>query len=239
MLYLIGLGLSKDSISIEGLDALKKCKKIYLENYTVEFPYSKEELEKILKKKIFDADRSFVESLEIVKEAKKENVALLVYGSPLTATTHISIIQECKAKKVKCEIVYNASILDAVAETGLQSYKFGKVASMPKWAESFKPTSFVELLKENRNSGAHSLILIDIGLEFKNALKELIESADSEHFELGDILVCSRLGMSDSKMFYGSVDTLNKKAKVKAPFCIIIPGKMHFLEKEVVEGFKA
>jgi len=49
----------------------------------------------------------------------------------LTATTHISLIEEAKRCGVKYKIIYNASILDAVAETGLQLYKFGKVTSMP------------------------------------------------------------------------------------------------------------
>ena len=38
MLYLIGLGLNEKSISLEGLEAVKKCKKVYLEGYTVDFP---------------------------------------------------------------------------------------------------------------------------------------------------------------------------------------------------------
>ena len=41
---LIGLGLSKDSITAEAMKVLKKCEKIYVEDYTVNFPYSFEEL---------------------------------------------------------------------------------------------------------------------------------------------------------------------------------------------------
>jgi len=96
MLYLIGLGLNEKGISKQGLEALDKCKKIYLESYTVDFPYSIEELEKVIEKKIIPANREKVENLSIVEEAKKENIALLVYGSPLFATTHITLIQEAK-----------------------------------------------------------------------------------------------------------------------------------------------
>ncbi|KKM86908.1 hypothetical protein LCGC14_1274180 [marine sediment metagenome] len=46
MLYLIGLGLNEKGISLEGLEAVKKCEKVYLESYTAEIPYSKEDLEK-------------------------------------------------------------------------------------------------------------------------------------------------------------------------------------------------
>ena len=48
MLYIIGLGLDKSGISLHGKKILKSAavKKIYLEEYTVDYPYSKKELEK-------------------------------------------------------------------------------------------------------------------------------------------------------------------------------------------------
>ena len=49
--YLIGLGLNPSSISVEALEVLKKCKKIYLEDYTSNFPYSIKKLEKTIRKK--------------------------------------------------------------------------------------------------------------------------------------------------------------------------------------------
>jgi diphthine synthase len=179
-LYLIGLGLNERGITKEGLEAIEKCKRIYLENYTVDFPYTAHQLEEIINKKIKIADREKVEDLSIVDEAQKLNVALLVYGSPLTATTHITLIDECRKSGIKYKIVYNASIFDAVAETGLQLYKFGKVASMPLWKKSFEPTSFMKIVQQNMSQEAHSLILVDIGLEFRDALKQLKKSA-KEH----------------------------------------------------------
>jgi diphthamide biosynthesis methyltransferase len=44
MLYLIGLGLNTKGISKEGLLILEKCHKVYIEGYTVDFPYDLEEL---------------------------------------------------------------------------------------------------------------------------------------------------------------------------------------------------
>src|SRR3989344_428372 len=98
MLYLIGLGLSKNSLSSEAQEIVEKSHKVYLENYTVEFPYSLEELEKQLGKKIILANRDAVESHldDIIKEAKKQDVSILVYGNPLMATTHVTILQEAK-----------------------------------------------------------------------------------------------------------------------------------------------
>jgi len=74
MLYLIGLGLNERAISKQGLDVIKKCKKIYLENYTVEFPYSVKKLEKVICKKIIEIGRTDVESEMLIKEGKKNNI---------------------------------------------------------------------------------------------------------------------------------------------------------------------
>jgi len=227
MLYLIGLGLNEKGLSFEGIEAIEKCEKIYLENYTVEFPYPVEELEKIAGNKIINANRELVESEELINEAKKENIALLVYGSPLTATTHITLIQEAKKQGVEYEIIYNASVLDGVAECGLQLYKFGKIASLPK----FEADSFIEIVKENQKINSHSLILADIGLAFKDTIKRLEKIA-----EKNKIVVCSKLGTKEKKIFYGTLKELENK-DIKAPYCFIIPSKLHFLEQEVLETF--
>ena len=236
MLYLIGLGLNENGISLEGISALKKCEKIYLENYTVDFPYPLTELEKVTKKKIISLNRDEVESDRIVKEAKKENVALLIYGSPLTATTHITIIGDAKKQKVKYKIIYGASIFDAIAETGLQIYKFGKIASIPKWQKNFTPNSFMEIVKDNKKINSHSLMLIYIGLDLKDALDELEKSAKDFDLKIEKILVCSRLGTDNKKIIYDEIKNLKNKI-VKKPYCLIIPGKLHIVEEEVLKGF--
>ena len=183
-------------------------------------------------KKVRLANRGFVESLEIVDEAKHKDVALLVYGSPLTATTHISLVDEARKSGIKCTIIYSASVLDAVAETGLQLYKFGKITSIPK----FEADSFMEIILENKSINAHSLILCDIGLEFKDALKKLEEACKKNNFKsIGRIVVCSRLGTKEQRFYYDFIERLQEK-NIDAPFCIIIPGKLHFLEEEYLKG---
>ena len=236
MLYIIGLGLNSDGISKFGLEAVKKCKKIYIENYTVDFPYSMGELGEVIGKKIIPADREFVESLKIVDEARKMDIALLVYGSPLTATTHITLMQEAKASEVKCKIIYNASILDAVGETGLQIYKFGKIASMPAWKKNYEPDSFMQISQENLSMKAHTLILMDIGLEFPDALKQLEIAAKKYKIPLKKIIVCQCLGTRHRKIFYKEVYEFKEFTNVLKPYCIIIPSKLHFLEKEMLEN---
>ena len=236
MLYIIGLGLNEKGISLEGKEAVKKCKKIYLESYTVEFPYSLKDLEKSVRKKVIALDREDVEEGMLVKEAKKKDICLLIYGSPLFATTHISLINDCKKRKVKVKVIYSTSVFDVIAETGLQLYKFGKVSSMPKWQKHFKPNSFLDFVRDNRKIEAHSIILVDLGLNFVDAIEQLTRASETKNIKLDKILVCSRLGTKKGKIFYGKIKSFKKK-KIISPFCFIIPSKMHFLEKEVVEGF--
>ncbi len=239
MLYLIGLGLDKKGISQEGLEIARRCKKVYLENYTVDFPYKKGELEEVLGKEINPVNRDFVESLGFIDEAVKKDVALLVYGSPLTATTHIAIIEECKASGIKCEVIYSASVFDGILETGLQFYKFGKVASMPVWiaSENYKPDSFMKIVKDNQKIDAHSLILIDIGLEIEDALGQLQKAAKNHGVKLGKLVLCQRVGAEKKNIFYGTIEEIKERA-VKKPYCLIIPSKkLHDLERKSLEGF--
>ncbi len=237
MLYLIGLGLNRKGISIEGLEEAKRCKKVYLENYTVDFPYNLQELEEVIGKKIMPLNRSEVEGLEFIDEAEKTNVALLVYGSPLIATTHITILDEAKKSGIKTKVIHSGSILDAVAETGLQLYKFGKITSMPAWKKSYTPDSFMEVVKENKKIESHSLILVDIGLGFDDALNQLETASEKHGIEVEKLVLCQALGTKKSKIYYNKPEELRELRKIVKPYCIIIPGKLHHIEEEVLEDF--
>lgn len=238
MLYLIGLGLNVDGISKYGLEMIMRCKKVYLEKYTVDFPYSEGELKDVIEKKIISVDRDFVENFKILDEAKRMNVALLIYGSPLTSTTHISLIQEAKESGIKYKIIYNASIFDVVLETGLQIYKFGKTTSIPTWNDekNFTPDSFIDVIKENQSINAHTLVLSDIGLEFFKSMEQFEKSAKDKKLKLGKIVICQALGTKRHKIYYDFIGNLREK-NIAKPFCIIVPSKLHFYEKEILESF--
>ncbi len=238
MFSIVGLGLNKKGYSREAYDSIVKAKKVYVDNYTVDFPYKISNLQKQFKKKKFIlADREFIESFKILDDAKKENVVLLVYGSPLTATTHISLIEEAKKRKIKCQIVHGASIIDAVAETGLHLYKFGKITSMPKWERNFTPESFMEIVRQNESIKAHTLILVDISLKFSEALKQLEIAAGNRKVKLGKIIVCQSMGTKNQKIFYKKFEDLRNLENIKNPFCFIIPSDLHFTESEVLKNF--
>lgn len=235
MLYLIGLGLNKKGISVEGLEEVKRCKKVYLENYTVDFPYNLQELEEVVGKKVIPLDRSKVENLEFIDEAEKKNITLLVYGSPLIATTHITILDEAKKSGIKTKVIHAGSVLDGIAESGLQLYKFGKITSMPAWKKSYKPDSFIEIVKENKKIESHSLILIDIGLDFDDAINQLQKASEKHEIKFDKIILCQAIGTKKSRIYYKHIKELKEIRKVVKPYCIIIPGKLHHVEEEFLE----
>lgn len=244
MLYLIGLGLDKKDISYSSIEKIKKCKKVYLESYTISFPYDVKELEKFLstatkkKIKLIISDRDLMENKikKIIGEAKYGDIAILIYGDPLAATTHAAIIEEAKQDKVKYELLHAPSVFTGIANTGLQLYKFGKTTSIPKWQNNFKPTSFFDILLENQAIRAHTLILSDIGLKLEDALKELIFAGKTKDKDISDetIFICSKLGTQNEKITRIKISNLLKDKKIqsqiKEPFCFVYPGEMHFFE---------
>ncbi|RXW20441.1 hypothetical protein EST38_g5424 [Candolleomyces aberdarensis] len=165
MFYVIGLGLCDEKdISIRGLEAVKGASRVYLEAYTSILMISQERLEAFYEKPIIVADRDMVEtqSDEILKDADKEDVALLVVGDPFGATTHTDIVLRARALGIPTRVIHNASIMNAVGACGLQLYNFGQTVSLVFFTETWKPDSYYDRVKENVKLGMHTLVLLDI-----------------------------------------------------------------------------
>ncbi|KAG6820831.1 diphthine synthase [Arthromyces matolae] len=165
MFYIIGLGLSDErDVTFRGLEAIKKCSRVYLEAYTSILMVQKERLEAFYGKEVILADRDTVEtqSDEILHNADKEDVCLLVVGDPFGATTHTDIVLRARSLKIPTRIIHNASIMNAVGASGLQLYNFGQTVSLVFFTETWKPDSFYDRVKENADLGLHTLVLLDI-----------------------------------------------------------------------------
>ncbi|MBW3000062.1 diphthine synthase, partial [Candidatus Woesearchaeota archaeon] len=170
-LHIIGIGLSDEKdITLKGLEMVKKCEEVYLESYTSVLQCPVGKLEELYGKKIILADREMVEKnpeSTILKNAKEKNIAFLVVGDALTATTHVDLILRAKKKEINVKVVFNASILGAVGVTGLELYKFGKTTSIVFPEKSFKPTSAYDVIKKNKENEMHTLCLLDIKADEK------------------------------------------------------------------------
>jgi diphthine methyl ester synthase len=233
-LYFIGLGLNDEKdITVKGLETVKKCDLVYLESYTSKLACSIEDLEKLYGKKIILADRELVEQKAEQILQKDKDVAFLVIGDPFGATTHTDLKLRAKEAGIKVEIIHNASILNAIGVVGLELYKFGKTTSIPYHNENV--TSPIEVMKANQTIGLHTLFLLDLDpknnkyMSGKVAADYLIKNGVDENTKA---IVCAQIGSENSTFAYKPLKEIPLIDKF--PQCLIIPGKLHFVEEEAL-----
>ena len=165
MLYLVGLGLGNErDVTLRGLDAVRSCAKVYLEAYTSVLGVDVDALERLYGKPVTTCDRRFVEEGDdaVLDEATTTDVAFCVVGDAFAATTHSDLVLRAVERGIEVRPVYNASIMNAVAGTGLSLYNFGAAISLCFFTSTWRPDSFYDKIKANRAHGMHTLCLLDI-----------------------------------------------------------------------------
>ena len=240
MLYLIGTGLYYlDDMPLRAIDILKQCDSIYIERYTnlnnISFL---NDLKKMIGKDIFEIKRSDVESDLLLEEAKKGRIALLIPGDPLSATTHISLLMDCKSQKIDYSVVHASSIFTAAAECGLSMYRFGAVTSVPIYTENYKPESFFDVIQRNLENDMHSLVLLEVqdGEKFVSleaalkTIKEIEARRGLKMIDWGAVVCMSRMGSKEQRITFAE----KTKESVKPPISLVIPAKLNDNEKEAL-----
>lgn len=269
MLYIIGLGLGNEKdITLRGLEAIEKCDKVYIEAYTslLSFGISSDglsNLEKLYGKPLIVADREMVEEKadSILLQACDSDVAFLVVGDPFGATTHTDLVVRAKQIGVDVEVVHNASVMNAVGVCGLQLYRYGETVSIPFFTETWRPDSFYDKIKSNRDLGLHTLCLLDIKVKeptleslcrgkkvyepprfmsVGTAIEQLLEveqkRGESAYNEDTTCVGLARLGSEDQIVAAGSMGQL-RSVDFGAPLhCLVIVGETHPVEEEML-GF--
>ena len=248
-LHFIGLGLGNEKdITLNGLEAVKKCDFVYLENYTSVLDCKKENLEKLYGKKIILANRKMTENddNEIIRNAKSKNVAFLVIGDPLVATTHTDLMMRAKKEGIKCHVVHNSSIISAVGITGLHIYKFGKTTSIPMENENIETP--YNVLKDNLSLGMHTLFLLDLNPEeekymsvndaIRYLLKVEIRKNEKVFSEKTFCIGCAGIGTETQIIKAGASKELLKEDFGKPVHCLVVPGKLHFMEEEFASMYQ-
>jgi diphthine methyl ester synthase len=251
MLTLVGLGLCDGlDITIRGKHAVDEAQHVYIESYTSLLQCSHEELEEQLGCTIRRLDRTMVEVDidKVLKQALQEKVVILVIGDVFGATTHADLFLRAKELGVEVQVVHNASILNAVGTVGLELYRFGKTVSIPYWLPGFEPTSFLDGVKENYDRGLHTLCLLDIKadeqrfMSVEEGLNLLMEAEGKKKYEIvheGTLAVgCARVGSSNQKIVAAPVAFLKNLDFGTPPHCLIIPGKLHHIEEQMLEQWK-
>ncbi|ORY04605.1 diphthine synthase [Basidiobolus meristosporus CBS 931.73] len=266
MFYIVGLGLSDErDITVKGLEAVKSCQRVYLEAYTSILMVEKEKLEKYYGCEVIIADREMVEteSDAILADAENINVAFLVVGDPYGATTHTDLYLRARELNIPVKVIHNASIMNAIGACGLQLYNYGQTISMVFFTETWRPDSFYDKIKENRQIGLHTLCLLDIKVKEQSienmargrliyepprymtvnqAVEQLLEIEDKRqegvyHRETIGVGI-ARVGSDDQVIKAGTLEQL-LTADFGAPLhSLVLAGdRMHFLEADMLRQF--
>ena len=248
MFYLVGLGLKPEHLTLESLQVLKKCKKVFAESYTSAYSEgSLKELEKSIGKKILLLGRSEVEekAKEFLSEAKKNEIALCVFGNAFFATTHTELLLEAKKLKIQVRVLPGISLFDFVGATGLSAYKFGQTVSIVFFSPNFAPESFYDKIKKNNEMGLHTLCLLDLNMEEKEkkfmqareavkVLERIAEKRNEKWIKEKTFVALCGAGSKEQKIFSGTIEEMCSFSSALFPQSLIVCGELSEKEKEAM-----
>jgi len=239
MLIFAGTGISINSLTNEIKTEIKKCDSVYFETYT-------SPIDDLLKAFDFDfveASREFVEDgKKILNDAETKNVILLCYGDPMIATTHMELRNRAIDRGIDTKIFHNSSIITAIpGETGLHSYKFGRTVTETRL--SIPSSLYVYYgIHANLVNKLHTVILLEYDKQndffitpndaINNILSRENEQKKGVCTEDTFVIICSRIGLQNSRIYGGKVDDIIKQDFGKPPHCMIIVSELHFTEME-------
>jgi diphthine synthase len=208
-----------------------------------------ESLERLVGQKVHVLSRRDVEEgaeEEILSKAKTGRIGFLVPGDPLVATTHVDLRLRALRSGIASRIIHAASVVSASAgATGLQSYKFGRITTVPVSYEGKFPMSVIQTIASNLSSGLHSLVLLEIDVEhdqfvsIPSALKLLWANSENipERPITDSTLVVglARLEAPDMQVVAGRLMDVMRTEFGEPPYLLIFPGKLHFVEAEALQ----
>lgn len=247
MLWFVGLGIGGvDSLSDKTRKIIGSSDIVYLEQFTS--PMSEEETNKI--KNLVDgefkiAPRWLVEDgKEILQNAKTKNVALLSFGDPYIATTHIELRTRAISEKIQTATIHASSaVTSLIGECGLHYYKVGKTVTIMSGIPS---TSAYYTIYDNLRVGNHTVILLEYNqdknffLEPKDALQSLLDAEKEQTrkviSESTYAIIASRIGTGNQKITAGNIGSLFRVDFGAPPHSIVIPGTLHFTESDALKA---
>jgi diphthine synthase len=249
-LVFIGLGLHDEfGLSLRGQEEARSCDLLFSELYTSLMPgLSLGNLKKLVGRDVHVLSRKEVEEDAeevILSPARAGKVGFLVPGDPMVATTHIDLRLRAHKAGIRTRTVHATSVMSAAAGVaGLQSYKFGRTVTIPvSWQGEF-PGSVYTTIKNNLDSGLHSLVLLEIDVENKKyisippALTQLLSFSERqpENLITPETLVVglARLEAPDMIVKAGRVSEITRVDFGGPPYALIFPGPLHFVEAEAL-----
>jgi len=249
VLTLVGIGVGgARSMGAGAREAIASARAVYMETFTSPVPAGDvEEVRRAAEEggAAFRAvPRWAVEDGgEILRAAASGDVALVCYGDPYVATTHIELRARAAAAGTPTRSVHGASALTSVVgECGLHQYKVGRTATVTR-AEASTPYG---VLRENVERGCHTVLLLEYDEDAgafmapREALAALL-AVEGERRELAltretFAVIASRVGTAGQAIAAGSVDHLMGLDAGEPPHSIVVPGALHFTEADALRA---
>jgi len=252
MFYLVGIGLKPKQLTLEAIETLNGCDQIFLESYTSEYSEGLlAQLRDIIRKDFKKVGRVEVEEKmgSALASAKRNNVALMIFGNALTATTHIQLLLDAKELGVRAKVIPGISVTNTLAESGLDEYKFGRTATICFHSAGFEPETFYDQILKNQKAGLHTLCLLDIKKDEKPerlmncreaiaVLKKI--SAKREKPAAFEYVALLGMASEKQKIVVGEKKIFETREVLDIfPQSLVVIGKLNDKEKEALEKLHA
>lgn len=252
-LHLVGLGLHDPrSVTLRGLEVARAADVVYAEFYTAIMAGTPADLEAFIGRPITVLDRLGVEKggPRLLEESRNKEVALLVAGDPMAATTHADLLVRFRQAGVALHIVHAPSIFSAAPGLlGLQHYKFGRATTLVRAEKGWSPTSPFDAIAENHARGLHTLVLLDIKSDlgyFMTAsegiaqLLDLAQRTGNTWFgAASQVGVVGRAGSDAPLVVTGPAGELAGRDFGAPLHCLVVPGNLQVVEQEAWDSFAA
>lgn len=249
-LTFVGLGLDEGGrdLTLSAIETIKSSDFVYFEAYTSPFNDAvTSKIKELTGKNVEQVSREFVEDgKQIIEAVMRENIVLISPGDPMIATTHTELRIRAEEIGIATRIIHNASIFTSLpGEIGLHTYKLGKTVTFTTEVNSAIPVVY-QTVHDNLIRGLHTIILLEYNYVRKSsvdpiqALKALTKA--EEDFKQGIftedsfMVVASRIGRSDQELSGGLIQTLLKEEFGQHPHALVIPGELHFTEKDALKS---
>ena len=240
-LTLISVGLSSHlDLSLRAIEAARRAHHVFAETYTMRLDTTVEALEKTIGRPVTPLLRGGLEeeAPRLLEAAENSDIAILVGGDALAATTHVSLLVDAAKRSIPARVVHGSSVFTAIAETGLSLYKFGRTVTVPL-PDKGPVDTVLRALKENAEYGLHTLLLLDLDVPadvYLTVPEAIMRLEESGRFPMNTLMVAAaRLG-SDTQIIRADT-ALNLRAADYGdpPYALVVPGQLHFLEEEALQ----
>jgi diphthine synthase len=249
-LYIVGAGLSSDLVTLRGIRILKGSDVVFMDSYTSILTNS--DLESIIGKRIIKLRRADLEERfeDVLFKPVLQglNVALIVPGNPLDATTHVSLVVEAYRRNIAFEVVPAPGIIpNALSMSGLMVYKIGKITTLTYPKNGSLSDYPYDVIKDNDLRNLHTVLLLEIDVEndvvmdIRDAVDILLKLEDMRMEGVISIdrkaVAVSGLGGPNQRICFNSLDKLKTLPEHSGPHTLVLTSpKLHFMEEEALKA---